>query len=114
MAGTRLAGLVARERTFPQAFARKSKTVRERDLARTDVVAAAAVDAVEQAVRGEAGLVVRERSAMQLLRQQSRRTHRRAVAATDAGHLVRADPRFEVASGRDQHAIDGLAQADLV
>ena len=59
----------------------------ERDLAGANVIAAAAFDAVEQAVARELIAVERLQIPVQLLRQQECRAREGAIAAANAGHL---------------------------
>ena len=80
-----------------------TETLGKRNLTRTNIVAAAAFDAVEQAVALELIAVEGLQVPVQLLRQQESRAHLRAVAAANAWHLGAA--RLQVESGGGDDAI---------
>lgn len=84
----------------------------EGDLTWADVVAAAAFDAVEQAVTSELVAVEGLQVPVQLLGQQERGAHVRAVAAANAGHLGAAGLQVERGGGDD--AVGGLHDGHLV
>lgn len=91
---------------------RLPETFDERDLARADVVAAAALDAIEQAVAIELLAIVWVQIPMQLLRQQESRAYLRAGAAADAGHLGAARLEIEGRGGDD--AVGGFDDGQVV
>ena len=86
--------------------------LRERDVARTYVVASAAFNALGNAERLEFGDIAHPGSNEEFLGQQSGRAGLDAVAAADTGHLVFVTAQF--ADGCSDDAIGGASDCQLV
>ena len=97
-----------------QPRARLAEPQREWYLARADVVAAAAVDALPHAERHGGLVLAREHDAVDLLRQQPGRADGRAVAAADARQFERVESWQQVFARGHEHAVDRLGEADVV